>query len=80
MANNAVELNGSAESYIRVEDLAKILDVKPRTILDWSHRYPDFPMLRTPGMIRVRATEVSEWLRRITVESRAANQNHAKTV
>jgi hypothetical protein len=56
-----VEIDGSPESYIKARDLAKMLSIEEDTIKDWYHRYPDFPAIRLPGGIRMRASEVRTW-------------------
>jgi predicted DNA-binding transcriptional regulator AlpA len=58
-------IDGSSEPYIRTEDLAKMLNVKPQTIGDWCRRYPDFPHILLPGSIRVRVSEVEAWLEKL---------------
>jgi hypothetical protein len=57
-----IQIHGSAEPYIKTEELASILRVRPDTIVDWSKRYPDFPTLRLPGVLRMRVSEVEKWL------------------
>ena len=57
------EILGSGEPYLKLGELSRILNVKPETIVDWSRRYEDFPCLALPGSIRIRASEVVEWLK-----------------
>jgi hypothetical protein len=57
-----VGIDGSPEPYIKARDLAKMLSIEEDTIKDWYRRYPDFPAIRLPGSIRVRASEVRAWL------------------
>jgi len=57
-----VEIDGSPEPYLKANDLARMLSIKEGTIRDWYRRYPDFPAIRLPGGIRVRASEVRAWL------------------
>jgi hypothetical protein len=73
----ALKLNGSSEPFVRVENIAAMLGIKPRTILDWAHRYPSFPILQLPGSIRVRVSEVNAWLNEFTERARA-NNHHQK--
>ena len=58
-----VVFDGSAERYVKLEELAQTLSVKPATIADWARRYPNFPKLELPGSIRVRASDVEAWLK-----------------
>ena len=60
-----ITIDGSSEPYVRPEDLAKILNVKPDTIGDWARRYEDFPHLVLPGSLRMRVSEVESWLKRL---------------
>ena len=56
-----VEIDGSPEPYIKARELAKMLSIQ-----DWYRRYPDFPAIRLPGSIRVRASELRTWLEKFT--------------
>jgi hypothetical protein len=58
-----IELYGSSEPYISLEELYSILRIPTDTIGDWARRYKSFPALRTPGSIRVRISEVEDWLK-----------------
>lgn len=58
-----IQIHGSSEPYVKTEELAVILRVRPDTIVDWSKRYPDFPALRLPGVLRMRVSEVERWLK-----------------
>jgi transposase len=68
---NVIEFDGSTEKFVRVEEIARILGVKPRTIIDWARRYEDFPMIQLPGSIRVRPSELTAWLQKLTETTRA---------
>ncbi len=59
----ALKLFGSPEPYVSLEELYTILRVPPDTIGDWARRYITFPALRTPGSIRVRISQVEDWLK-----------------
>ena len=52
------------EGYLKPEELAVILRVKPTTILTWARMYKDFPALRLPGSIRVKRSAVDAWLKK----------------
>jgi hypothetical protein len=65
MSEKNIILDGSGEPYVRLEDLAKFLDVKADTIADWCKRYENFPHLVLPGSIRVRVSGVEAWLKTI---------------
>ena len=64
----AIQLFGSSEPYISLEELYAILRIPTDTIGDWARRYRTFPALRTPGSIRVRVSEVEEWLNQFNPE------------
>jgi hypothetical protein len=68
-----VEINGSPEPYIKARDLAIMLSIEEDTIKDWYRRYPDFPAIRLPGSIRVRASEVRTWLDKFTRTGKEAS-------
>ena len=63
---NDIELLGSSEPFLKPEELAALLSVKPSTIADWSRRYEDFPHINLPGSIRVRRSEVEAWLKQFS--------------
>jgi hypothetical protein len=63
-----IELYGSSEPYISLEELYAILRIPTDTIGDWARRYKTFPALRTPGSIRVRISEVENWLNQFNPE------------
>jgi helix-turn-helix protein len=68
---NIIQLAGSTEPFVKVEQVAKLLNVKPQTIIDWARRYDDFPMVQLPGSLRVRLSEVAVWLEKLTEKGRA---------
>jgi predicted DNA-binding transcriptional regulator AlpA len=65
---------GSDESYLKIDELAKILNVKPETVMDWSRRYEDFPSINLPGSVRIRASDVMEWLKQFKKPLRKRRQ------
>jgi hypothetical protein len=69
--SNIVELAGSTEKFVKVEEIAAMLEVKSQTIIDWARRYDDFPAIQLPGSLRVRPSEVARWLQRLTEKGRA---------
>ena len=59
---NPVSIRASnEESFQKLADLAHLLGIKYETILDWTKR-DDFPTLRLPSALRVRASDVAKWL------------------
>jgi hypothetical protein len=74
----APEILGSDEPYLKLSELSHILNVKPDTIIDWSRRYEDFPCLALPGSIRIRASEVVEWLKQFKNRERPPTNSFAK--
>ena len=58
-----VEIDGSVEPYLTVEQLAEILKIKPRTVADWTKRFVDMPVVTLPGSLRFRASDVIAWLK-----------------
>ena len=71
MDKSDIKIDGSSEPYVRPEDLAKILNVKPDTIGDWCRRYPDFPHLALPGSLRMRVSDVEVWLKKLSTTFKA---------
>jgi excisionase family DNA binding protein len=59
-----VELYGSEEPYLRPVQLARILNVKSDTIIDWCRRHPALPHLQLPGSIRIRKSDFEAWLKK----------------
>jgi hypothetical protein len=62
MDKTPIEIDGSSEPYVKLEALAQMLNVRADSIAEWPKKYPDFPYLRLPGVIRVRVSEVRKWL------------------
>jgi len=59
-----VVFDGSSEPYLRLEEIAPILNVSTDTLSTWARRFEAFPRLTLPGGgLRVRASEIEEWLR-----------------
>jgi excisionase family DNA binding protein len=58
---NEIDLVTNTEPYVRLAEVAERLGVKYETLLDWTKR-EDFPVLRLPGALRVRASDVARWL------------------
>jgi excisionase family DNA binding protein len=56
-----IDLITNTEPYVRLAEVAERLGVKYETVLDWTKR-ADFPTLRLPGALRVRASDVGVWL------------------
>jgi hypothetical protein len=63
-----VQLYGSREPYISLDELYSVIRIPCDTLADWSRRYPSFPCLRTPGSIRIRVSEVEAWLKQFNSE------------
>jgi Helix-turn-helix domain len=55
------------EQYLKLAQMAGILNVKYETVLDWSKR-EDFPVLRPPGALRVKPSAVAKWLEQFQKE------------
>jgi hypothetical protein len=62
-----IDLN-SEEPYQKLSQMAKLLEVKYESMLFWTKRYDDFPVIRLPGSLRVRPSEVAKWLERFQNE------------
>ena len=62
MKHEPIVLQGSSELYVTPRSVADTLGVTVDAIYAWVKRYPSFPALRLPGHIRVRASEVENWL------------------
>jgi hypothetical protein len=57
-----VKIFGSNEPYVSPTELAKLFNIRSETVSDWLSRYSDFPAVRLPGVIRMRASEIERWL------------------
>jgi hypothetical protein len=57
-----VKIFGSNEPYVSPTELAELLNIRSETISDWLTRYPDFPAVRLPGVIRMRVSAIEQWL------------------
>lgn len=54
------------EKLEKLSTLAKLLEIKPDTILDWQRRYPEhLPALKLPSSIRIRRCDLVEFLKKI---------------
>jgi hypothetical protein len=50
------------EPLVSPADVAKILGVEAKTVAEWARKYPDFPAVRLPGVVRMRLSEVATWM------------------
>jgi hypothetical protein len=50
------------EPLVSPGKVAKILGVEAKTVAEWARKYRDFPAVRLPGVVRMRLSEVAEWL------------------
>jgi hypothetical protein len=57
-----VKIFGSNEPYVSPTELAELLNIRSETVSDWISRYKDFPAVRLPGVIRMRISEIEQWL------------------
>jgi hypothetical protein len=57
-----IKIFGSNEPYVSPTELAKLFNIRSETVSDWLSRYSDFPAVRLPGVIRMRASEIEQWL------------------
>jgi hypothetical protein len=57
-----IKIFGSDEPYISPTELAGLLNIRSETVSDWLTRYSDFPAVRLPGVIRMRVSEIEQWL------------------
>jgi hypothetical protein len=57
-----VKIFGSNEPYVSPTELAELLNIRSETVSDWLSRYRDFPAVRLPGVIRMRVSEIEQWL------------------
>jgi hypothetical protein len=62
MLNLLDKLAGSDEPFLTTREIAKKLKVSERAVCDWARRYQDFPSIALPGSLRVRLSEVADWL------------------
>jgi hypothetical protein len=61
------DLLNKQEPLVSAGELSRMLNVAPGTVLDWAQHYPDFPGLHLPGAIRMRTSEVVNWLHQFQV-------------
>jgi hypothetical protein len=57
-----INLLDNTELLVSAAEVAKILEVNAKTVTEWARNYPDFPAVRLPGVVRMRLSEVAEWL------------------
>jgi hypothetical protein len=57
-----IKIFGSNEPYVSPTELAELFNIRSETVSDWLTRYSDFPAVRLPGVIRMRASEIEQWL------------------
>lgn len=50
------------EAHISPRELAQYLNIKERTVQHWTRYYTDFPVLRLPGGLRFKRSQVINWL------------------
>jgi hypothetical protein len=58
-----IKIFGSDEPYVSPTELAELLNIRSETVSDWLTRYSDFPAVRLPGVIRLRVSEIEQWLK-----------------
>ena len=56
-----IDISENKEPFVRLREVSDVLGIKYETILAWTKR-EDFPVLRLPGALRVRPSEVVRWL------------------
>ena len=59
-------LSDSNEPYLSTREIAERFSLKPKTIREWHVRYADFPALKMPGFLRIRASDFVAWLERFS--------------
>ena len=64
-----IDITQNTEPYVRLAEIAERLGVKYETVLDWTKR-DDLPVLRLPGALRVRPSEVAKWLEQFQKEAK----------
>jgi Helix-turn-helix domain len=76
MDKNSVKIFGSNEPYVSPTELAEFLHIRSETVSDWLGRYDDFPAVRLPGVIRMRVSEIEQWLKQF----KGAPKHKSRTV
>ena len=56
-----IDISENKEPFVRLREVSDVLGIEYETILSWTKR-ADFPVLRLPGVLRVRPSEVAKWL------------------
>jgi hypothetical protein len=57
------------EPLVRTEIIAASLGITPATLNYWTRHYPNFPVVRLPGINKFRASAVEAWLRSLPPRS-----------
>jgi excisionase family DNA binding protein len=69
-----IDLNENKEPFTRLREISDVLGIKYETILDWTKR-EDFPVLRLPGALRARRSDVAKWLEQFQNPSEQKGKN-----
>jgi hypothetical protein len=69
-----IKIFGSDEPYVSPTEVAALFNIRSETVSDWLTRYPDFPAVRLPGVIRMRVSEIEQWLRQFKATPKRKSQ------
>ena len=52
------------EGYLKQENVAKLLDLKPQTLKIWQHKYKDFPkpFRISANLVLYKKKEILDWI------------------
>jgi predicted DNA-binding transcriptional regulator AlpA len=50
------------EPLVSKHEILKVLGVSSETLNVWARTYPDFPVVRLPGVNRYRKSDVAHWI------------------
>jgi hypothetical protein len=70
-----VKIFGSNEPYVSPTELAELFNIRSETVSGWLTRYSDFPAVRLPGVIRMRASEIERWLQQFKGATKHRSQS-----
>ena len=52
----------SEEPLVSKHEILRVLGVSSETLSYWARTYPDFPVVKLPGINKYRKTDVAHWI------------------
>ena len=66
------------DKWLSVEEIADHLGVKPNTIYKWSSTKSDFPARKLGRLLKFKAEEIDDWVRKGSSRKKRKSQSKAK--